>query len=62
LDQHLRAAGLAPPEIEHTLFDFKVVIRNRTVLDQPALEWLAVDVSQSVPCWSTENTLPRRDD
>ena len=39
--QHLRAAGLSPPEIEHTLSDFKVVFRSHTVLDQPALEWLS---------------------
>ena len=39
--QHLRAAGLAPPEIEHTLSDFKVVFRNHTVLDESALEWLS---------------------
>ena len=39
--QHLRTAGLAPPEIEHTISDFKVVFRNHTVLDQPALEWLS---------------------
>ena len=39
--QNLRDAGMSPPEIEHTLSDFKVVFRNHTVLDQPALEWLA---------------------
>ena len=39
--QNLRAAGMSPPEIEHTLSDFKVVFRNHTVLDQRALEWLA---------------------
>ena len=38
---HLRAAGLAPPELEYTLSDFKVVLRNHTVLDQAALAWLA---------------------
>lgn len=38
---HLRVAGLAPPEIEHTLSDFKVVFRSHTVLDRSALEWLS---------------------
>ena len=39
--RYLRDAGLSPPEIEHTLSDFKVVFRNHTVLDHEAVAWLA---------------------
>lgn len=36
----LRNAGLAPPEIEHSLSAFKVVFRNHALLDEDALVWL----------------------
>ena len=39
--QSLRAAGMAPPELGHTLTEFRVVFRNHTVLDADATAWLS---------------------
>lgn len=39
--KYLRDAGLEPPEIIHSLTEFRVVLRNHTVLDGEALEWLS---------------------
>ena len=39
--ESLRAAGLAPPELEHSLTEFRVVFRNHTVLDDEATAWLS---------------------
>ncbi|WP_419943940.1 ATP-binding protein [Candidatus Poriferisodalis sp.] len=40
--ESLRAAGLAPPEFEHSLTEFRVVFWNHTVLDDDATAWLSV--------------------
>lgn len=40
--ESLRSAGLAPPELEHSLTEFRVVFRNHTVLDDDATAWLSM--------------------
>lgn len=39
--ENLRRAGLAPPELVHTLTEFRVIFRSHTVLDADATDWLA---------------------
>lgn len=37
----LRAAGMAPPELRHSLTEFKVIFRSHSVLDADATSWLS---------------------
>lgn len=39
--QSLRAAGMAPPELRHSLIEFKVIFRSHSVLDADATNWLS---------------------
>lgn len=39
--ESLRAAGMAPPELHHSLTEFKVIFRSHSVLDADATSWLS---------------------